>query len=96
MYVLKVGICAGFKILSGVLPQESLDQLVKDELRTETRYGFVRIKPMLSWKSSPEVSQALLHKVLEVPDQAELARRLNLGMHRLTQDQYDAIVKALG
>ncbi|MEK6525989.1 MAG: hypothetical protein AABZ22_03870 [Nitrospirota bacterium] len=96
VYVLKMGICAGVKIVSGVLPPDSLDDLVRDELRTETRYGFVRVKPLQTWNSSPEESLALLHKVLEVPDQAELTRRLNLGMHRVTQDQYEAIVKVLG
>lgn len=96
VYALKVGLCAGFAILSGVLPPDDLDQFVREELRAETRYGFVRIKSLQTWKSSPEQSLGLLHTVLEVPDQAELNRRLNLGMHRLTQEQYDALLQALG
>ena len=96
VYVLKLGICAGFKIVSGVLPPHSLDEFTRDELRAETRYGLVRIKPLQTWKTTAEESLALLHQVLAVPDQTELARRLNLGMHRLTQEQYEALVKALG
>jgi len=96
VYVLKAGLYAHVQILSGVLPLDSLDELVRDELRTEARYGFVRIKLTQRWTSSPEDSLVLLHRVLEVPDRAELTRRLNLGMHRLTQEQYEAIVKALG
>jgi hypothetical protein len=95
IYVLKLGICAGFTILSDVLPAEALDEFVRDELREETRYGFVRIQPSQRWQSRPEQSLALLHSALEVPDQAELTRRLNLGMHRLTQDQYDTLLKGL-
>jgi len=96
VYVLKAGLYARFQILSGVLPLDSLDELVRDELRTEARYGFVQIKLIQRWASSPEVSLVILHRVLEVPDRAELTRRLNLGMHRLTQEQYDALVKAIG
>jgi hypothetical protein len=96
VYVLKIGISAGFTIGSDVLPSEALDEFVRDELREETRYGFVRVQPSQRWHSTPEQSLALLHTVLDVPDQAELTRRLNLGMHRLTQDQYDALLKALG
>ena len=96
VYVLKMGICAGFKIVSGILPPDSLDQFARDELRAETRYGFVRVTPLQTWKTTAEESLALLHMVLEVPDQTELARRLNLGMHRLTQGQYEALVKGLG
>ena len=96
VYVLKAGLYARFQILSGVLPLGSLDELVRDELRTEARYGFVQIKLMQRWSSSPEDSLVILHRVLEVPDRAELTRRLNLGMHRLTQEQYEATVKALG
>ena len=95
VYVLKLGICAGFKIVSGVLPPHSLDEFTRDELRAETRYGLVRIKPLQTWKTTAEESLTLLHQVLAVPDQTELARRLNLGMHRLTQEQYEALVKAL-
>jgi hypothetical protein len=96
VYVLKQGICAGFRIVSEVLPPEALDGFVREELRAETRYGFVRVQVTSQWASTPEGSQALLHRILEVPDQAELTRRLTLGMHRLTQDQYGALVKALG
>ncbi len=96
VYVLKGGICAQFKIVSDILPFESLDEFVRDELHTEARYGFVKINLRQRWDSSPDHSLALLGTVLEVPDRAELNRRLNLGMHRLTQEQYDAIMKALG
>ena len=96
VYVLKIGICAGFKIVSGILPPDSLDQFARDELRAETRYGFVRVTPLQTWRTTAEESLALLHTALEVPDQTELARRLNLGMHRLTQGQYEALVKGLG
>jgi hypothetical protein len=96
VYVLKLGICAGFSIVSEVLPPERLDEFVREELREETRYGFVRVQRTSQWASTPESSQALLHRILEVPDQGELTRRLNLGMHRLTQEQYEALIKALG
>ena len=43
VYVLKLGICAGFSIVSDVLPPERLDEFVREELREETRYGFVRV-----------------------------------------------------
>lgn len=95
VYVLKAGLYARFQILSGVLPLDSLDEFVRDELRTEARYGFVRIKVIQRWGSSPEDSLEILLRVLEVPDRGELTRRLNLGMHRLTQEQYEALVKAL-
>jgi hypothetical protein len=96
VYVLKQGLCAGFAIRSVVLAPEALDEFVRDELREETRYGFIRVQATQEWQSTPEASLALLHRVLEVPDQAELARRFNLGMHRLTQEQYEAILHALG
>lgn len=96
VYVLKAGICAHFRIVSGVLPFDRLDDLLKDELRNEARSGFIRIRLINRWESSPGESQALLQKVLQVPDQAELARRLNLGMHALTQEEYEAILGALG
>jgi len=96
VYVLKEGLCAQFVILSDILPFQQLDALVRDELRDEARYGFVTIKLLRRWRSSPERSIALLQRILEVPDQAELTRRLNLGMHRLTQEQYDAIVADMG
>lgn len=96
VYVLKQGLCAGFAIRSAVLPPEELDAFVRDELREETRYGFVRVQGTQTWRSTPEASLALLHLALEVPDQAELSRRLALGMHRLTQEQYEAVLKSLG
>ncbi|HJU05404.1 MAG TPA: hypothetical protein VJ692_09655 [Nitrospiraceae bacterium] len=96
VYVLKMGICARFQIISGVQSFEQLDQFVRDELRTEARYGFVRAKVEVQWPSSSTESLALLQRVLDVPDPAELTRRLSLGMHLLTQDQYEAIVHALG
>ncbi len=95
VYVLKVGICAGFRIASAVLPPGELSEFVRDELRAETAYGFIKVAEIQAWNTSTETSLALLHRVLEVPDQAELTRRLNLGMHRLTQDQYEAIRSAL-
>lgn len=95
VYVLKGGICAGFKIASAVLAFTDLSEFVRDELRAETAYGFVRATEIRIWPSSPEASLALLRTVLEVPDQTELTRRLNLGMHRLTQAQYDVILNAL-
>jgi hypothetical protein len=96
VYVLKVGICAKFRIASRALPSTNLSEFVRDELRAETAYGFIKVTDVQIWESSTEESLALLHKVLEVPDQAELTRRLNLGMHRLTQEQYDAIRSAAG
>jgi hypothetical protein len=44
---------------------------------------------------SPAASQALLFNALQVADQAELTRRLRLGMHRLTQAEYDEIMKGV-
>ena len=95
MYVVKEGISAQFKIVSQILPFDALDEFTRDELRAEARYGFVRVRLLQQWQSSPEASLGLLNRVLEVPDRAELSRRLNLGMHRLTEDQYDAILKGL-
>jgi hypothetical protein len=94
VYVLKEGLCAHFSIASGVQPLDQLDALVRDELRTEARYGYVAIAEVRRWQSSSEQSLASLKRILEVPDQAELTRRLNLGMHRLTQEQLDALLKA--
>ena len=93
VYVLKEGLCARFSISSGVQPLDRLDPLVRDELRTEARYGYVAITDVRRWQSTSEQSLASLKRILEVPDQAELTRRLNLGMHRLTQEQYDALLK---
>lgn len=96
VYVLKAGICAHFKIVSGVLPFQQLDELLKDELRTEARHGFVRLELLRRWASSPAESHALLQEVLSVRDQAELTRRLTLGMHRLTEEEYQAMLVKLG
>jgi hypothetical protein len=38
----------------------------------------------------------LLQEILRIPDQTELTRRLSLGMHRLTNDEYRSIVERLG
>lgn len=96
VYVLKAGICAHFKIVSGVLPFQQLDELIKDELRTEARYGFVRVELLRRWASSPAESHGLLQQILHVTDQAELTRRLTLGMHRLTDEEYQAVLTKLG
>lgn len=93
VYVLKEGLCAHFSIASGVQPLDQLDALVRDELRTEARYGFLAVADVRRWQSSSEQSLASLKRILDVPDQAELTRRLNLGMHRLTQEQHDALLK---
>ncbi len=96
VYVLKLGLCAEFDLLPPVRSFEDLDELLKDEMRTEARFGFVRITMRRRWAVSPADSQVLLQKVLNIPDQTELARRLGLGMHRLTQEEYESIVGALG
>lgn len=96
VYVLKVGLCAEFRIVSPVMALEEMDELVRDELRTEARFGFVRVEPTRRWQSTPQESHALLQAVLGVPDQAELTRRLALGMHRLTEEEYRAIIDRLG
>ncbi|MEX5219392.1 MAG: hypothetical protein AB7R40_16840 [Nitrospiraceae bacterium] len=95
VYVLKTGICADFRIVSGVQPYAALDDLLKDELRTEARYGFVRLEVLSRYASSAGQSQALMQSVLNVPDQAELTRRLTLGMHRLTEEEYRALLSGL-
>jgi hypothetical protein len=95
VYVLKEGVCADFSIASGVRPLDQLDALLRDELRTEARYGYVTVADVRRWPSSSEHSLASLRRILEVPDYAELTRRLNLGMHRLTQDQHDALLNAM-
>lgn len=96
VYVLKVGICAEFRIISPVLPLQQMDEFLRDDLRTEARFGFVRVAVTRRWNSSPQVSHALLEEVLRIPDQAERTRRLGLGMHRLTDEEYHAIVGRLG
>ena len=93
VYVLKVGLCAEFQILSPVLDFSALDAFLSDELRTEARFGFVRIDEVRRLACSSVASQALLLNVLHITDQAELTRRLTLGMHRLTQVEYDAIMR---
>lgn len=95
VYVLKVGLCAEFTIVPPPQDFSMLDEFLKDELRTEARYGFVRIDSIRRWTWSPHASQALLLRVLHIPDQAELTRRLALGMHRLTQEEYEAIAKGI-
>jgi hypothetical protein len=95
VYVLKVGLCADFTIIPPPTEFAGLDEFLKDELRTEARYGFVRIDHVKRWTWSPQASQALLLRVLKISDQAELSRRLALGMHRLTLEEYDAIVEGI-
>ena len=93
VYVLKVGIYAEFQIVPPALDFSTLDAFLRDDLRTEARFGFVRIKGVRRIAYSSAASQALLLNVLQIADQAELARRLRLGMHRLTQTEYDAIMQ---
>ena len=95
VYVLKMGICADFTILSPVLPFTTMDDLLMDDMRTEARFGFVRVEVGRRWNSSAVQCQTLLQQVLNVPDQAEFNRRLSLGMHRLTEPEYRAIVNGL-
>jgi hypothetical protein len=91
VYALKIGLCAEFQILPPVQEFSRLDEFLKDELRTEARFGFVRIQNLRRCSLSSTVSQTLLMDVLQISNQAELTRRFNLGMHRLTQAEYDAI-----
>ena len=93
VYVLKVGIYAEFQMVSPVLDFSALDAFLSDELRTETRFGFVRIEGVRRLACSSAASQALLLNVLQIADQTELTRRLRLGMHRLTQAEYEAIMQ---
>jgi hypothetical protein len=93
VYVLKVGIYAEFQMVPPALDFPALDAFLRDDLRTEARFGFVRIKGVRRIAYSSAASQALLLNVLQIADQAELARRLRLGMHRLTQSEYDAIIR---
>jgi hypothetical protein len=88
--VLKIGLCAGFNMIPPVQDFAALDEFLKDELRTEARYGFVRIDDISRWTWSVQASQALLLRVLTIPEQ-ELTRRFALGMHRLTVEEYEAI-----
>ncbi|MBI3356024.1 MAG: hypothetical protein HY038_04505 [Nitrospirae bacterium] len=96
VYVLKVGICVEFRILTAVLPLQQMDEFLHDDLKMEARFGFVRVAVTRRWVSSPQESHVLLQEVLQIPDQAELTRRLSLGMHRLTDGEYQAIVERLG
>lgn len=96
VYVLKVGICAEFRILSSVCAFQDMDDLLQDELRTEARFGFLRVAVTRRWTMSPQDSHAMLQEVLNIPDQAELSRRLSLGMHRLTEGEYRTMVERLG
>jgi len=95
VYVLKVGIYAEFQMVPPALDFPALDAFLRDDLRTEARFGFVRIKGVRRIAYSSAASQALLLNVLQIADQAELARRLRLGMHRLTQSEYDAIIEGV-
>lgn len=96
VYVLKEGIRAEFSIVSPVQPFQALDELLKDEVRTEARYGFVRVRPVRRWQAHAPDCQALLQQVLGIEEQSELSRRLALGMHRLTDAEHRTIVERLG
>jgi hypothetical protein len=95
VYVLKLGLCAEFAILPPIQDFSVLDEFLKDELRSEARHGFVRIDGIKRWTWSAHASQALLLRVLNIPDQTELTRRLALGMHRLSTDEYEAILRGV-
>jgi hypothetical protein len=95
VYVLKIGLCAEFQLMPPVLEFSALDAFLSDELRTEARFGFVRIRGVRRMVCLPAASHSLLSKVLQIADQAELTRRLRLGMHRLTQAEYDAIMQGV-
>ncbi len=96
VYVLKEGIRAEFSIVSPVQPFQALDELLKDEVRTEARYGFVRVAPVRRWQGNAPDCQVLLQRILGIEEQSELTRRLSLGMHRLTDEEYRAILEGLG
>lgn len=96
VYVLKQGIRAEFAIVSPVQPFQALDELLKDEVRTEARYGFVRVTPVRRWPAHAPDCQALLQQALGINEPSELARRLALGMHRLTDAEFQTIVSGLG
>ncbi len=95
IYVLKAGICADVKIVSSVIPLQQMDEFLREDFKTEARFGFVRVELAKQWTSTPQESHSLLQTVLKIEDQAELTRRLSLGMHRLTADEYHAIVASL-
>src|SRR5438046_8968406 len=46
VYVLTLGICAGFTIVSGVLPPHSLNAFTRDEVRAEPWCALVRTNPL--------------------------------------------------
>lgn len=96
VYVVKEGLRVEFEITSGVCAFGDLDDLLRDEVRAEAWYGFVRVRPLRLWDSSPQTSTALLARVLGVPDRAELTRRLNLGMHGLTESQFAGLLEGMG
>ena len=96
VYVVKEGLRVEFEITSGVCGFGDLDDLLRDEVRGEAWYGFVRVRPLRLWDSSSHGSLALLARVLDVPDRGELMRRLNLGMHGLTESQFEAILQGAG
>ncbi|MDF0644678.1 MAG: hypothetical protein P0111_11640 [Nitrospira sp.] len=95
VYALKIGLCAEFTIVPPVRDFAELDDFLKDELRAEARFGYVRIEDIRRRALPSTASQAVLLEVLQIPDQAELARRLSLGMHRVTQSEFDAIAGKL-
>ena len=95
VYVLKVGLYAEFQMVSPVLDFSALDAFLSDDLRTEARFGFVRIGGVRRLVCSSAASQALLLSVLQITDQAELTRRLRLGMHRLTHVEHEAIMRGV-
>jgi len=95
VYVLKIGLCAEFTLLPPVQDFSALDEFRKDELRMEARHGFLRIDGVKRWTWSAHASQALLLRVLRIPDQAELTRRFALGMHRLSAEEYEAILTGI-
>ncbi|MCC6140635.1 MAG: hypothetical protein IT389_08470 [Nitrospira sp.] len=95
IYVLKAGICADVKIVSPVIPLQQMDEFLREDFKTEARFGFVRVELTKQWTSTPQESHSLLQAVLKIEDQAELTRRLSLGMHRLTEDEYRALVSSL-
>ena len=94
VYVLKVGLCAEFALVPPIKDFSALDEFLKDELRTEARHGFIRIEGINRWTWSAQASQALLMRVLNIQDQ-ELTRRFALGMHRLTTEEYEAILAGI-
>lgn len=96
VYVVKEGLRVEFEITSDVCAFGDLDDLLRDEVRGEAWCGFLRMRPIRLWDSSSQESLALLERVLGVPDRAELTRRLNLGMHGLTEAQFEAILEGVG